>query len=462
MGETRELAKFVANLKYEDIPQEVVLKAKTTMADSLAGGIAGFKIAKKECKWIKDTVDTFGGNPETTLWIDGSKTSALMGALANGTMMHTVDYDDTYYRAVAHIGSAVFATAMALGEANDASGKDLITAYVAGFEAGARGGNSVNYQTHTHSTYWHTTAPTCTIAAGATAARMMGFDDDETERCLGLAIDQAQGFRACLGQGDFTKSLHCGWPAMRGVMASTLVSKGSTAPRGLLEDPQGFCNAMSDDPRLDEITRGLGTIWELMGDSIKMYPSIGCGHTAVETLDTIFREHDLKLDDIESVHIRITYLGPGQGAHKEFHTPMQARLSMAYACATQALTNNILLTDYTDEAIDFERGKPKNPEIEKLMEMIVLEQDPKLNEEYPDGSAAEATVVTKDGQTYTSFQIYPRGCSPQRPATAEELYNKFISVITLVWSKEKAEKVYDMFLNLEDYSIRDIVAAIVE
>ena len=109
MGETRELAKFVANLKYEDIPQEVVLKAKTTMADSLAGGIAGFKIAKKECKWIKDTVDTFGGNPETTLWIDGSKTSALMGALANGTMMHTVDYDDTYYRAVAHIGSAVFA-----------------------------------------------------------------------------------------------------------------------------------------------------------------------------------------------------------------------------------------------------------------------------------------------------------------------------------------------------------------
>ena len=462
MGETRELAKFVSELRYEDIPAEVIQKAKTTMADSLAGGIAGTVIAKKECKWIKDTVDQFGGKPETTLWIDGSKTSALMGALCNGTMMHTVDYDDTYYRAVAHIGSAVFATAMALGEAHDASGKDLITAYVAGFEAGARGGNSVNYQTHTHSTYFHTTAPTCTIAAGATAARIMNFDEDQTERCLGLSIDQAQGFRACLSQGDFTKSLHCGWPAMRGVMASTLVGNGSTAPRGLLENPQGFCNAMSSDPRLDEITRGLGTIWELMGDSIKMYPSIGCGHTAVETVATIFREQNLKLDDVESVHVRITYLGPGQGAHKEFHTPMQARLSMAYACATEALTGHILLTDYTDSAIDFERGKPKNPEIEKLMEMIVLEQDPSLNEQYPDGSAAEATIVTKDGKKYQSFQIYPRGCSPQRPATDEELYNKFIDVITLVWSKEKAEKVYDMFLNLENYTVKEIVAAIIE
>jgi len=461
MGETRELAKFVANLKYEDIPQEVILKAKTTMADSLAGGIAGFVIARQECRWIKDTVDQFGGRPETTLWIDGSRTSALMGALCNGTMMHTVDYDDTYYRAVAHIGSAVFAAAMSLGEARDASGRDLITSYVAGFEAGARGGNSVNYQTHTHSTYFHTTAPTCTIAAGAAAARMMNFDEDQTERCLGLSIDQAQGFRACLSQGDFTKSLHCGWPAMRGVMASTLVSNGSTAPRGLLEDPQGFCRAMSQDPRLDEITRGLGTIWELMGDSIKMYPSIGCGHTAVETVATIFREQALKLDDVASVHVRITWLGPGQGAHKEFHTPMQARLSMAYACATEAVTGHILLTDYTDSAIDFARGKPRNPEVERLMEMIVLEQDPSLNEQYPDGSAAEATIVTKDGKTFTSFQVYPRGCSPQRPASPEELYHKFLDVITLVWPREKAEKVYDMFLKLEAHTVRELVAAIV-
>ena len=95
------------------------------------------------------------------------------------------------------------------------------------------------------------------------------------------------------------------------------------------------------------------------------------------------------------------------------------------------------------------------------MEMIVLEQDPTLNEQYPDGSAAEATIITKDGRKFQSFQIYPRGCSPQRPATAEELHKKFVDVITLVWSKEKAEKVYDMFLNLEDYTVRDIVAAIV-
>lgn len=459
--QTRALAKYVAEMKYEDLPQEVILKAKITMADSLAGGVAGFKIAKQECKWIKDTVDEFGGRPEATLWIDGSKTSGINAALCNGTMMHTVDYDDTYYRAVAHIGSATFAAAISLGEVTDASGKDLITAFVAGFETGARGGNSVNFHTHTHSSYWHTTATTCTISSAAAAARMLGFDDDQTERVLGLGIDQAQGFRACLGQGDFTKSLHAGWPAMRGVMAATLVKHGSTAPRGLLEDPQGYCAAMSDDPRLDELTRGLGDIWELMGDSIKMYPSIGCGHTAVETVDNIFKENNLKLDDIKSVHCRITYLGPGQGAHTTFHTPMQARLSMAYAIATQALTGNILLTDYTDEAINFNRGKPKNAQIEKLMDMIVLDQDRALNEEYPDGSAAESTIETNDGRVFKSFEIYPRGCSPQRPATAEEVYNKFISVASLTWTEEKSKRLYDMFLNLEDYSVRDIVKAIV-
>ena len=198
----------------------------------------------------------------------------MNAALANATMVHTVDFDDTHPGSVSHFGASLLATVIAVGERTGASGKDVITAFVAGYEVGARVGNSVNKEGRTHYKYWHPTATAGTIGAAAAAAKLMKLDQDGIEQAIGLGVDQAAGFRYCIDKGDFSKSLHPGWSAMRGVMAAQLITIGVSGPKGLLEYESGFCKAMSSSPNLDELTRGLGTEFEIMQDAFKFYPTI--------------------------------------------------------------------------------------------------------------------------------------------------------------------------------------------
>lgn len=440
---TKRLAKFVADTSYENLPEEVVERASTVMLDTLSCAVAGSTKAPEECAWVMQFAKAVGGNAESTIWMNGYKTSAMMAAMANATMVHTIDFDDTHLESVAHLGAGLLGTVLSLGEKVHATGKEVLTAFVVGFEVAARVGNSVNKgAVHLHYKYWHPTATCGTIGCAAAAAKLMKLDAEDVEMAIGLGIDQAAGFRYCIDKGDFSKSLHPGWSAMRGVMAAQIIASGANGPKGLLEYSTGFCNAMCSEPNIHYLSDDLGTSYAIMRDALKMFPTIHGSHSGIEATLNIVEEHDLKPEDITHILIRLSPLAKGQGVNYQPANVLAARLSMPCCMALAAIKRQVTLDDFTEELIH-------DPAFLEYMKKVEIEPWPEFNELYPlSGFTSEATITVKSGEQYVNRVIYCKA-HPERPASKEDIAAKYFNLATITWPREKAEAVYNFFGSID-------------
>lgn len=450
MGYTQALSKFVAEISCRDLPAEVVKKTKDTIMDTLGCGIAGCVLAAEEMKPLLEIVRESNGRPESTVFGSGFKTSCLNAVLANGTMVHTVDFDDTHLPSIAHFGACVVPVALAVGEKIGASGADIIAAVVAGYEAGGRIGRSVM---PAHYNHWHSTATNGTMAAAATAGRLLGLNPEEMEMALGMAADQAAGGRYCLDHGDFTKSLHPGMAAWKGTLAALLVKKGAAGPKGILEYPTGYCNVYSSEPNLGKITENLGAPYEIMVNDFKAFPSILCSHTPIQAVLEIVRRHDLDPDDVERVTVRRVALPAGQGSNYNPETPLAARLSTQYCLALAIIEKQVTLRQ-------FDWSRIHNPQIRGLMKKVVITDDPGLNEHFLE-LPAYVDIVTRDGKTYHAFSKNPKG-STRNPMTSEELLEKFFSLASFSLEKARAEEVAKVIAHLEEAASIDQLTALLK
>lgn len=444
MNYSNALANYVANTNYENIPKEVVEWTKKIMLDTLSCAVAGFTMAPDECAWIERVVMEMGGTPESTIWKTGVKTSSMNAALANATMIHTVDFDDTHLDSVSHLGAALLGVAISVGEKNKISGKEVITAFILGFEVAARVGNAVNKFGRTHYKYWHPTATMGTIGAAITAAKLMKLSAEQIEDALGLGVDQAVGFRYCIDKGDYSKSLHPGFAAMRGVLSAHIISAGGNGPKGLLEYETGFCNATASNPNIESLTEDLGSKYFIMTDALKFFPTIHCSHTGIEGMLNIVTKHKLNYQDIESVDLKVTDLAKGQGMTFDPQSTLAARLSIPYSVATAAVKKRLTLNDFDEESL-------ANQEVRMFMKKITIASEPKFNEFYPKGLVTQIKVKLNSGEEYEELIIYPKG-HPERPATDEDIMNKYEYLSTITWNKEKSKKISAMMFALDDMS----------
>lgn len=449
MTPSATLAEYVARFSYEQAPPPVIDRAKQIFVDTLGCAVAGYTAAREECGWILGLVKQLGGTPEATVWMDGFRTSSVHAALANGTMIHTVDFDDTHPGSVSHLGASLLATVLAVGERTGASGRDVLAALVAGYEVGARVGNAVNKDGRTHYRFWHPTATVGTIGAAAAAAKLMGLDADRIEQAIGLAVDQAAGFRYCIDHGDFSKSLHPGWAAMRAVLSAQLMTLGVTGPKGLLESDAGFCRATSASPSLEELTRGLGAEFEILRDALKFYPTIHCSHTAIEATLGVVARHDVAPEDVDRVDVRISDLAKGQGMNPDPVTPLAARLSIPFCVATAVLRRHVRLEDFTEEQLH-------DPAIRAFIPKVNVIPERAFNLQYPAGFVADLTLRTRRGREHRAFLVYPRG-HPDRPAGEAEVLEKYRALTALTWPPARAEQVLGILRELEKLeSVREL------
>ena len=188
MGETQILSEYIAKVKFTDLPAEVVLKAKGIVLDTLGCAIAGYTLASHEFHWIYDLAKEMGGNPESTVWLAGMKTSCPQAAMVNGTLVHTVDFDDTHLGSIAHLGASVVSSVLAVGEKTGADGPSFLTALVLAYEVAGRIGKAIM---PSHYKYWHPTGTLGTIASAVATSKLLNLPPDRTEQALGLAADGA-------------------------------------------------------------------------------------------------------------------------------------------------------------------------------------------------------------------------------------------------------------------------------
>src|SRR5256885_664184 len=350
----RRLARFVIGLRLDDVPSSVVTKAALLALDTLGCALASTRYDFGRA--AVQTAERLGGPQESTLVGSKVRVAAANAVLANATLAHGLDFDDTREDAIVHTGAVAVTTGLAVGEALGAGGRAALTAMLAGVEVMCRVGLAVPGKFHAR--HYHPTALAGTFGAAAASGKLHGLTEDELVHAFGICGSQAGGIIEYLADGSWTKRLHPGWAAHAGVVATLLAQSGFTGPETVFEGEHGFYRAFAggfDARRLEELLASLGREWELERLTFKPYP---CGSIAHPYMDCALRLrelHRLRPDQITDVRCR-TAAGPVDrlweppAAKQAPRNGYAAKFSLPYLLAVILVKGRAGLAEFRDEA----------------------------------------------------------------------------------------------------------------
>ncbi|HET8996847.1 MAG TPA: MmgE/PrpD family protein, partial [Acetobacteraceae bacterium] len=255
-GLTKRYAEHIAALRYADLPQDVVHKAKTIIRDGVGNQIAASAISEPAARMI-EIARGWGGTPEVTVTGYGLKLPAPMAVLCNAMLGHGVELDDAHGTGLIKGGSVLVSLALASAELNGCSGEDVIAAVVGGYEIAIRIAKAIN-PGHRQRGY-HTTGTVSLIGGAALATKLLGGDAEQIACAIGLATMQSAGIQAFLDDSCMAKPFSPGKGAMNGMMAAVMARSGFTGPRKALESREGFLNAFTSGVRASDLVEGLGS-----------------------------------------------------------------------------------------------------------------------------------------------------------------------------------------------------------
>lgn len=440
---TRMLAEYASNVRFEDLPDEVVEYTKLCILDWYGSALAGKD--EKPIQSILELTQEWGGNEQATL-ITGGKSSIGNACLVNAAASHIVELDDIHKSSIIHAGTVVIPAVAAVAEAYELSGKDLITAVAVGYEICYRIGEAVS---PSHYYYWHNTATCGTFGSAAAVAKLLNLNVEQTMYALGNAGTQAAGLWEFIEDGANTKQLHTAKAAYNGALAALLAKKDFTSALKILEGRRGFFNAMSEKYDTDKITRNLGKEFKIIENSFKIHASCRHTHPSMDCILNIMKENALTHEHIQSISIKTyqTVLNITDNPNPD--TVYASKFSSQFCAALIAIKGSASLIDYNIEIL-------QSPEIIKLMKKVSVEADPYYENAYPEKWGAKVVITMKDGRTFSEGTDYPKG-DPEKPADKEELIQKFITMtIDKVWNAE--EKV-QAILQLEEISAAEMMEA---
>jgi 2-methylcitrate dehydratase PrpD len=301
--ETATLAAYVANLKFDDIPQEVLTRAKTLTLDFLGSAIRARKESESTPSIIKMVEAlSLDGKGDSTVFGDTRTWTPAVAALLNGAMGHSLDFDDTHADSSLHPSAPVVPAAFAVGEMMGSSGRDVLTAIVAGYEVCCRLGNALDPTSH-YARGFHPTATAGTYGAAAAAAKLFGLSKEQIVSTFGVSGSQAAGSLQFLVNGAWNKRYQVGAAAMNGVIAATLAYNDFLGSSESVEGKHGLLVGYSDDAHPEKAVADLGSVYETMKIGVKPYPSCRYTHAAIDALIAMRREHNLTPDQVRHVEI---------------------------------------------------------------------------------------------------------------------------------------------------------------
>ncbi len=436
-GPTRELANFVSNLGSQSLPDEVTAKAAEIILDTLGCGIAAWRDDGEKAEVAGRLAGSFRSASTSTIWGSTERADAAIAALANGILANAADFDDTHKRALLHTGSVVVPPTLALAEERGLSGPEIVTAIVAGYEVAVRVGMAVM---PTHYRFWHSTATNGTFGAAASASSAMKLDTDRTLVALGAAGTQAAGLNTFFTYGDMTKSLHPGKASFNGVLSARLAELGGTSPPTILEHEKGYLNAYSLEPKLDILTKGLGSQWEILENGFKFFPSILASHAAIQATLDIVSKHDVRPEQITGI-VNETYATvKSHFSAKDVTTGMGARVSVPYCCAVAAIDRAVGQAQFAPERV----LRKDVQDVLAKTEVVAVDE---LTALYPTKFPARVTITLKDGRTLLSQRDFPKG-DPQEPLSRSEIEAKFLENVSARYTPAAARELASFVLAL--------------
>lgn len=452
-GITQALARFIVDLPKMSIPQSTELVLRKALIDAVGCGLYG--LTTPWSKIIRDYAGEQAGPAQVGLWGSGKRVSVEQSVFSSGTAIHSFDFDD-HSRAKIHPGAVVIPVALAMAEVHPVSGKVLMAAIAAGYETMNRISQAAN-PGRTRMRGWHLTGTCGTFAAAACASVILGLDAATTASALGLAGTQSAGLWAFTADGAMSKRIHPGRAAQSGVAAAYLASRGFEGPRYILEAEDGsFLFAMSDTPRPERVTEGLGTLWHSDATCFKPHACCGSNHACVDAAIEIMNENNLNISDVQSVTAGIpSVVNTQTGFDYKADSVLNAQMSLRYNIAVGMFDRQAYLEQFTPERI-VER------DVVALAQKMTIEIDPEMDRAYPEIYGGRVDITTKKGVKLSRQVNYSRGM-PENPMSHEEVERKFMSLSSAAVGADRAAKVLQLANDVFDAdSVVPLNAALTE
>jgi len=410
----RALSIFVSTLTFESVPELVIRRTEDLLLDWLGSALAGRDA--RPTRVFARFAATMGPNEGPSELVTSDRgTSPFYAAFVNGAASHVVEQDDLHNRSVLHPGTVVFPAVLAAAQHIGASGRELLTAAIAGYECGTRVGEFLG---RSHYRVFHTTGTAGTLAAAAGVARLLRLTPDQTQHALGSAGTMAAGLWEFLRDAADSKQLHTGRAAAEGLAAAYFAKDGLTGARRIFDGAQGMAAGMSSDAEATRLDDGLGQRWATAETSFKLHASCRHTHPAADALLAVMREHSLAADDIARVRAHVHQAAIDVlGAVVDPRTVHQSKFSMPFVLATIALRGHAGLADFTDAALADEK-------VRAFGSRVTMALDPDVDGAYPARWIGKVTVNTRDARVLTAQVDEPKG-DPGNTLSRPELEQKF-------------------------------------
>ncbi len=422
-----QLAAFAAQLRFEDIPAQVVRRTEDLLVDWFGSAVAGH--GSRPVETLTRVVMKMAPSSGTSeVMVNRAQTSAYVAAMANAAASHVAEQDDVHNGSVFHPATVVFSPVLAMAQAMGASGRQLLTAAVAGYEVGIRVGEFLG---RSHYKVFHTTGTAGTLAAAAAVGNLLGLNAQQMQHALGSAGTQSAGLWEFLRTGADSKQLHTAHAAGAGLMSALLAQEGFTGAAQILEGAQGMAAGMSSDADVRKLTDGLGTRWATAETSFKYHASCRHTHPAADALLQVIQQNSLHPNDIARVvtHVHqgaIDVLGPVVNPV----TVHQSKFSMGTVLALAARFGYAGLTEFD--------GHFSEEATRAFCARVEMELDAEVDGAYPQRWIGKVTVHTRDGRVLKGRVDEPKG-DPGNTLSRDEISAKAIRLALYSQGATEAE-----------------------
>ena len=440
---TEKFAEFCEQLKYEDLSPEVIKRTKLLILDTVGIIIRARHDAESTSILVSAIEKLEMSNGSCQVFSDKKTYSPSAAALLNGTLAHSLDFDDTHAEASLHSSAPILSSALAAAQMNKSSGQELITACVVGYEVqirlGLAGGASAHYKKGFHP------SATCGIfGAAAAAGFLMGLTKEQYISAFGIALSQSAGSMQFLTDGAWTKRSHVGQAAQNGLSSAIMAGEGFKGPSKAFEGQWGYLHSYASGGNIKKAIDGLGEKFEALNLGVKPYPSCRYSHAAIDGLIELKKELNFSSEDLDDVDIGLSetalnIIGYPLNDKQNPKSIVDGQFSMPFCAAVTVKSGGLQWDDYKNHL--------NNSDTLSLCNKIKVSPDKDAEECSPEYMSAKVKVVVK-GKKHEKFVKIPKG-EPENFMDDAEFISKFQGLTEPYLSKQRVDQLTDLMLKMD-------------
>jgi len=443
MAETisRKMARFALDLKYEDLPEEVITEVKRYLLDSIGCAFGGYQT--RDVNIVNQIYCQMNGTPEATVIGTGSRIPAANATFVNSLMVRALDYNDIYWKEDPSHPSDLIPAALAMGERQALHPKDVITAIVLAYEFEQRlcefGKPGIRERKWHHATITQFVSP---IVAG----KLLGLTEDQMVNAIGISgMHNFSPGAAAAGQLTMMKNTVDPMAVQSGVIAALMAQKGYSGTEAIFEGKEGFMDVMGDGWDENVLWDGLGERFKILECSMKAFPTEALTHSHITAAIKVVKDNDIQPEDIEEITVTTIARAVDILFDEEKYKPESretADHSLPYCIAAAVVDRKITPEQFNEERI-------KDPKIQTVLPKIKGEASEEFERMFPEKQPSKVKITTKDGSEYSASVDYPKG-DPREPMTTDEIIVKFKALADKMFIPDRQDEIIERILDFEN------------